>query len=93
LFLKTVLLHPLAIYAPSVESVLDENTFLTDEPYSLMKNGGIVNKVPWLTGVNADDGLIYSASNNLTYTINIFLHCAHFKQFENPDQESYETED
>ncbi|ODN06566.1 Venom carboxylesterase-6 [Orchesella cincta] len=58
---RTVLLHPLAIYAPSVEAVLDENTFLSDEPLTLMKNGGIVNNVPWLTGVNAEDGLIYSA--------------------------------
>ncbi|CAL8105116.1 unnamed protein product [Orchesella dallaii] len=58
---RTVLLHPLAIYAPSIEAVLDENTFLTDEPLSLMKNGGIASHVPWLTGVNSEDGLIYSA--------------------------------
>lgn len=59
---RNVLLHPLAIYAPSKEGVWDHSTFLPDEPLTLLRNGSTVNSVPWMTGVNADDGLIYSAS-------------------------------
>lgn len=58
---RNVLLHPLAIYAPSKEYVLDNQTFLHDDPINLLKSGGISNAVPWLTGVNAEDGLIYTA--------------------------------
>lgn len=62
---RTLLHHPLAIYAPTAEAVADSNTFIGTEPLALMVNGSGMNYVPWLTGVNSEDGLLYSASNEI----------------------------
>jgi len=37
---------------------VDENTFLSESPIELVKSSR-VNNVPWLTGVNSEEGLVY----------------------------------
>jgi carboxylesterase type B len=45
-------------FGPTVEGFLNSNTFLPADPVVLMKSRRI-NAVPWMTGVNADEGLVY----------------------------------
>jgi len=45
-------------FGPTIESVMNNNTFLPAHPLELMKSQKI-NKVPWMTGVNAEEGLVY----------------------------------
>jgi len=46
-------------YAPSVEAVIDDTTFLPYEPLEMLKNGSFA-KVPWLTGVDSQEGMPFS---------------------------------
>lgn len=59
--LQDVLHDSLAVFAVTVETIKDENAFLTEDPAVLLQKGRIENRVPWITGVNAEEGLILSA--------------------------------
>jgi hypothetical protein len=43
-----------------VETVQDENTFLPARPNDILRLGQI-NRVPWITGVTSEEGLLVSA--------------------------------
>lgn len=59
--LQDPLREAITIYKPSVEIPIDDgNTFLTEHPRKLAVKGDY-NKVPWIFGVNSDEGLITSA--------------------------------
>ncbi|CAG7719977.1 unnamed protein product [Allacma fusca] len=48
------------IMGPSIESnSTDTDAFLTQNPLTLMKNGEIISKVPWMVGMNENEGLIF----------------------------------
>lgn len=49
----------MALFVPSIETVKDGESFLTEEPLKLL-NEGRFNHVPVLTGYNADEGLLHS---------------------------------
>lgn len=49
-------------FKPVVEPPSDE-AFLTDTPANLFKDGKFQD-VPWIVGVNQEDGLLRSAGNN-----------------------------
>ena len=48
--------HP---FRPTVESINDDETFLAEHPLSVVASGK-QHKVPWLTGITADEGLLSS---------------------------------
>lgn len=52
--------NPLAAFAPTVEAIKDERTFLSEHPKVTLANGKVVNNVPWLLGVNDQEGMIYA---------------------------------
>ncbi|CAG7834680.1 unnamed protein product [Allacma fusca] len=53
--------HPLRdAFSPSIESIVDSDAFLTTQPYRLLELGNF-NKVPWLSGANQAEGLIFVA--------------------------------
>jgi carboxylesterase type B len=54
------MLNPLAIFAPTLEAVVDENTFLSKHPHKILESGE-QNDVPWMTGLNSDEGLLFTA--------------------------------
>ena len=59
--LQDVILHErLAMFTPSVEAVNDSNTFLVSKPRKILEDGKFVNKVPWITGVLSEEGLLYA---------------------------------
>ncbi|XP_035704166.1 venom carboxylesterase-6 isoform X2 [Folsomia candida] len=47
-----------SVYGPTVESAI-KNAFLPAEPIHLLKAGKIPSSVPWMTGVNSEEGLVY----------------------------------
>lgn len=47
---------PFAPFAPVVEKQ-SEGAFLTENPYKLLKEGRLVNDVPWVASNTADEGL------------------------------------
>jgi carboxylesterase type B len=52
--------EPLAFFGPVVESIpMDpkESSFLTEHPYSIISSGR-QHAIPWITGINAQEGLI-----------------------------------
>lgn len=49
-------------YAPSVEAVIDENTFLPEEPIKMLREGNFAH-VPWLNGVDSEEGLPFSTGD------------------------------
>ncbi|OXA51774.1 esterase E4 [Folsomia candida] len=52
----------IAIFKPSVEvDIRDGNTFLAEKPTEMAKRGDFT-KVPWVTGVNSEEGLVFSAA-------------------------------
>jgi len=51
--------EPNALFHPSVE-VIEDGAFLTAHPYDLIRSGK-VHDVPWLSGYNADEGLLFIA--------------------------------
>lgn len=48
---------PLSVFKPSIEEIEDEEAFLTQDPLEIMKAGNISNPVPWIIGVNSEEGL------------------------------------
>ena len=58
----------IAIFAPTAEAIDDEDTFLSDSPLNLVQQGKF-RPIPWLTGVLADEGLIFSAGKLYTFII------------------------
>lgn len=50
------------MYGPIVEQVKDEKAFLTEEPETLLKEGNF-NHVPWISGINSADGIIFANGN------------------------------
>lgn len=55
---------PFAPFAPVVEKP-NANAFLIENPYKLLKEGRLVNDVPWVTSNTADEGLFAVGSNKL----------------------------
>lgn len=56
-------MYPVSTFAPVVESggVDGKQAFLQEHPYTLMKKGKI-NKVPYMTGFNKDEGFFFSTA-------------------------------
>ncbi|CAL8081018.1 unnamed protein product [Orchesella dallaii] len=54
-----ILHHKHALYSPTIEKE-GEDAFISALPQDIIKAGNIT-KVPWLVGVNSEEGLIYSA--------------------------------
>jgi carboxylesterase type B len=63
-----LLRDPLSVFVPTVEAVKDENAFITEDPLEIAKNES-VNKVPWLAGVTADEGLMFTAMTLTNQTL------------------------
>lgn len=58
-------LHPrLDVFAPTAESGYphenDTETFLVEHPREILRRGDILSPVPMISGVNAEEGLIYA---------------------------------
>jgi len=52
----------MSVFVPSVEKLeKDVHSFLVEYPEEIMRKGTF-NKVPWITGVNSEEGLITSTS-------------------------------
>ncbi|CAG7834559.1 unnamed protein product [Allacma fusca] len=86
-------------FGPVVETANDSLTFLADDPKELLTRGAISNKVPWINGVNADEGLIYligvirNESRLASLNLNWTTHAPVLFGFEgNPAQEKIATE-
>jgi carboxylesterase type B len=52
----------LALFSPTVEAVNDSSAFLAEHPRRLLEEGRVANPVPWIVGVNSEEGLIYAAN-------------------------------
>jgi hypothetical protein len=48
-----------SFFTPVKESIGGKEPFLTETPHKLVEEGKVVSKVPWITGVNSGDGLIF----------------------------------
>ncbi|CAG7704399.1 unnamed protein product, partial [Allacma fusca] len=48
------------LFAPTIEAVSDSEAFLTRHPLNILENG-LAHRVPWITGVVADEGLLPAA--------------------------------
>ncbi|CAG7828444.1 unnamed protein product, partial [Allacma fusca] len=46
------------MYRPSPEIVIDNDTFLTDEPHKLILEGKVAD-VPWIVGANTNEALLF----------------------------------
>lgn len=55
------------MYGPTVEVVDDNEAFLTKNPVQMLKDGEIVNNVPWIVGVTTNEGLANAASMMMTH--------------------------
>jgi carboxylesterase type B len=53
-----------AFFVPTIEVVKDANAFLTEEPLDLFKTGRF-HRVPILTGLTANEGLLISPSSSI----------------------------
>lgn len=66
-------MNELEIFAPSIETncimPAGEECFLSAHPYDILKNGGSA-RVPILTGVNKDEGLLSTASKDNLFMMN-----------------------
>jgi hypothetical protein len=50
----------LAFFTPTVESPSeDDEAFMLERPEILINSGRIASKVPWMTGVTSEEGLIF----------------------------------
>lgn len=52
----------MTIFKPTVEYIDDEYAFITKPPHEIVASGNFSN-VPWIAGVNSDEGLITAAGN------------------------------
>ena len=43
-------------FIPTIETVMHEDTFLPAHPLQMIKNGSLA-RIPWMAGVNSDEGL------------------------------------
>jgi carboxylesterase type B len=60
--LQDPIMNPLEIFAPSIEETTNNsNIFLSQHPYDILK-AGKASKVPILTGLNSEEGLLVTAS-------------------------------
>ncbi|CAL8090407.1 unnamed protein product [Orchesella dallaii] len=46
-------------YAPSIEAIQDETTFLPESPLEMLKKGKFAH-IPWMTGVDREEGLPFA---------------------------------
>ncbi|CAL8090398.1 unnamed protein product [Orchesella dallaii] len=55
------------VFTPTVEAVNDSSAFLIEDPLKSLEKGNF-GKIPWIMGINADEGLLFSSalSANLT---------------------------
>ncbi|CAG7822962.1 unnamed protein product [Allacma fusca] len=53
---------------PSIEATDDEEAFLVEHPLEILAQGK-AQRVPWMAGVNADEGLLTSLCNVYTYML------------------------
>ena len=68
---QSPILHPLFMFAPTVEEYFKDSkdTFISDLPINILRRGD-AHKIPWMAGVNSEEGLLYSGSR-FNYLINI----------------------
>lgn len=45
------------MFSPTIETLIDEHTFLSEEPAELIRSGK-VNKIPLMIGYNSHEGLL-----------------------------------
>jgi carboxylesterase type B len=69
-----MLIDRYAFFSPTKESKDGPESFLVESPHKLVEDGKVSNKVPWLTGVNSSEGLIYLIGT-LKYTLYCFMLC------------------
>ncbi|KAG4074888.1 hypothetical protein HA402_009313 [Bradysia odoriphaga] len=50
----------ITMFVPTIESPIDDQTFLSESPHILLKEGRF-NKMPMMAGVNSEEGLLTSA--------------------------------
>jgi carboxylesterase type B len=58
--LQDQLRDPKTVFVPSVETIHGPQSFLVETPEQILKKGNF-SKIPWLTGVNSEEGLIISS--------------------------------
>ena len=61
------------MFTPSVEAVNDSNTFLVSKPRSILEDGKLVNKVPWITGVLSEEGLLYALGEDPSHILTFYV--------------------
>lgn len=57
-------MNPLEIFAPSIETFKPDSypdTFISEHPYTILKSGSGL-KIPILTGLNSEEGLLATGS-------------------------------
>jgi len=42
--------EPMSVFKPTIESIHDDEAFLTQNPVDLIRTGDIVSPVPWMLG-------------------------------------------
>ena len=70
------------MFRASVETVRDNSTFLSQHPEELLREGKFA-KIPWMTGVNSAEGLVWMyrkllCLNMLEYSIHLMRHLWQF---------------
>lgn len=48
------------IFKPTVEFIDDDQAFITKQPHEIVASGNY-SRVPWIAGINSDEGLITAA--------------------------------
>lgn len=56
----------ITLFVPTIERFVDEETFLSEHPQVLLKEGRF-NKVAMIAGVNSEEGLLTSAGNQFFF--------------------------
>jgi len=53
-------LEPNHLFVPTIETIIDEDTFLAEDPLQILKSGK-ASVVPLIAGANSHEGLLTSA--------------------------------
>ena len=54
-------IDPLVPVGPVVETAGEDPVFLPEFPYRLISEGRFRKNIPWLVGVNSEEGLLHAA--------------------------------
>lgn len=67
------------LFCPSVEVGTVEPKFLPDTPYKIVKNDKTTSKVPWISGITADEGALYTAEGKCS-VLTVSMNCKQCKR-------------